>query len=279
MSVKLKWVQHFCDKGTGKDRYYFRRVGHPTVSLGSDPTTAEFLTRYLECCQASGPSQLRTQLAVEKTTLEAISDFQKTTEYIKLAPSSKEQYEITLREIGRRIGHIPVVDVQKSHIYELIKRGGYSSHKSKTMLGMARRLFEAEVEAETIQHNPSAGLRPPQHVSMSHYTWTENDIIAFRSVWVSGSRERLQLELFLNTAQRCSDVCKMRWSSLREGRLVVNQVKTKRFNPPALLIPILHDLQKELDLIPDEAPAFVTNRYGSPLSAQALSKEGDRLSK
>ena len=74
--------------------------------------------------------------------------------------------------------------------------------------------------------NAAHGIKRLRHKSEGLATWSEYDIEAYRAYWPLGSRERLALELALNTGQRRGDLARMGWQHVQGGAIHVRQSKT-----------------------------------------------------
>jgi integrase len=90
-------------------------------------------------------------------------------------------------------------------------------------------------------------------------TWTDDDLAAFEQHWPSGTRARLAYALLLYTGQRRSDVIRMGWQHVKDGRLAVVQQKTGA----RVLIPIHPALSAELHAIPTAQMTFLMTATGA----------------
>ena len=97
-------------------------------------------------------------------------------------------------------------------------------------------------------------------INRAHATWTDDEIAQYRDHWPLGTRERLALELALNTSQRLGDLSRMRWDHIRNGRIAVTQQKTGA----PLTVPIDPDLQTAMDAWKGSRKGTILVRTGRP---------------
>jgi integrase len=91
------------------------------------------------------------------------------------------------------------------------------------------------------------------------------EIATYRARWPLGAKERTAFELFLNTGQRRSDVIRMAWSHIADGKIRVEQQKTGR----VLLIPLHRELIAAL--------AHAERAHVAILTTVALGRVDDRI--
>ena len=82
-------------------------------------------------------------------------------------------------------------------------------HAANRILGLISLIMDHAVAVGMRPDNPAHGIKRLRHKSEGFATWSEYDIEAYRAYWPLGSRERLALELALNTGQRRGDLARM----------------------------------------------------------------------
>jgi len=82
-------------------------------------------------------------------------------------------------------------------------------------------------------------------------------------------RTRLAVHLLYFTGQRIGDVCKMRWSDITDGAISIVQEKRGKEG----WIPLLSELQAELDRTPKRGMTIMVNHLGRPISHNIIRKE------
>jgi integrase len=135
-----------------------------------------------------------------------------------------------------------------------------SSGAANDLLKKLRILTRFAIERGARRDDPTLAIhRYP--AGNGHHCWTEGEIAAFERRWPVGTRERLAFSLLLCTAQRRSDVVRMGWDQLADGRLTVRQRKTGA----ELLIPVHPELKAALTAAGE--PTFLVTSFGKPFTA------------
>jgi integrase len=187
----------------------------------------------------------------------------------ELAASSRESYPRVLRRWLQRtaIADRTLADVTSDDIERYCD--GLSPGAAHTDFKRIRVLWRWAMAKPRryVKEDITEGLRYPP-VNQQHHTWTDDEIAAYRQRWRLGTRERLCLELGLNTSQRLGDLARMRWEHVTPAGIVVRQEKTKR----DLVVPVLPDLQEALDAWPGSRCGAILQRVERP-RGRALTKE------
>ena len=68
--------------------------------------------------------------------------------------------------------------------------------------------------------------------STGFYSWTEDDIAAYRARWPLGTKQRLAMELMLWTDQRKIDAIHLGRQHIRDGKFTIRQTKTGKLLMP-----------------------------------------------
>jgi len=114
-----------------------------------------------------------------------------------------------------------------------------------------------------IKSDPLAGLKLAKMKTKGHHTWTEHEIEQYRQKYAPGTKERLALELLLQTGHARADVVRMGRQHVKNGTLSMRRQKTGvQFD-----IPLLPGLLAELALHPTTQLTFLVTAYGKPFTA------------
>jgi hypothetical protein len=157
-------------------------------------------------------------------------------------------------------GHKPVALLQRENVRTILARKAATPHAANNLHKLIRLLMRFAIEEDWRRDDPTIEVRAVKVRSDGFYTWTEDDIAAFKRRWAIGTKQRLAMELALNTRQRRSDLVRMGKQHIRNGRIEVTQQKTNT----KLAIPIHGDLQAVLDSTPSGHLTFLTTAYGQP---------------
>ena len=107
----------------------------------------------------------------------------------------------------------------------------------------------------------------PGERSTGFYTWTEEDIAAYRNRWPLGTKQRLAMELMLWTDQRKIDAIHLGRQHVKGGKFVIRQTKTGKL----LRLPIAPQLAAAIEAMPpSDAMCFLLTEWGKPFSVKGF---------
>ncbi len=170
-------------------------------------------------------------------------------DYLALSASSKAPYRRVVQHLATRLEARPVRAISRGELEAALQDrspGAFGDDLKKLRI-----LFRFACDRGYRQDDPTRGIRR-YPAGLGHHTWTEAELAQFEAHWPLGTRERLAFALLLYTGQRRSDVVRMRWEDIAEGRLTVRQRKTGA----VLLIPLHPRLQAAL--VPGAGPLLRT---------------------
>jgi integrase len=103
-----------------------------------------------------------------------------------------------------------------------------------------------------------------------HRCWSEEEIATFRAHYPIGTKERLALELLLDTAVRCSDAVRLGPQHIHGGILTL--ARTQKTGA-ALSIQVSAELATAIQATaPADSLVFLLNEYGRPFPAAGFSR-------
>ena len=119
---------------------------------------------------------------------------------------------------------------------------------ANAILMVAKVVLDEGVNLGWIEHNPAAGVKPVKVKTEQRLPWTETDVE--RIYEIAHPRERLAIELCINTGQRIADVLNIRWDQLKRSNktggklgIFIAQEKTNK----QLFVPFTERLCRALD--------------------------------
>jgi integrase len=133
------------------------------------------------------------------------------------------------------------------------------------VLGAIRRLvaFGLAQTPPMLTSDPTANVKRRKTPRTGGFiAWTDEDIARFERRHDISSRARLAMALLLYSAQRRSDVVRMGWQHVSQGRIAVRQSKTDE----RLRIPIHPELARVLEAAPRKQMTFLVTDYGKPFT-------------
>ena len=159
--------------------------------------------------------------------------------------------------------------MKASNVRSLMAEKAATAEAANRLLGMISILMEKAIELGWRDDNPAFGVKRLKHRSSGHVTWSESDIEAYRNYYPLGTRERLVLELAINTASRRGDLVRLGWRHVVRDKISIKQNKTGA----EVTIPIFQELRAALDLCQKDRLTFIAQANGSPLGAASLGNE------
>jgi integrase len=204
------------------------------------------------------------------TTINDLSRaYQKSDKFTKRSDGTQHTYLIYIRRIEAAMGDAPVDDVQRSDIVALLDKMAATPGAAKMVLAVMQNLMKFALAREWINVDPTASIDPGEKSDEEREPWPEDLIEAA----IADPAVGLAVALLYYTGQRIGDVCKMRWSDIRDGFVYVKQQKTGK----ELDIQLHADLRAMLDKEPRNALTILYGRAGRPLKVDTLRKHLQRF--
>lgn len=280
-----QYVSRFKDRH-GKERLRFRRKGYPSQYFTAPLGTEAFREEYRRFNSSDAIAAALEEAHAARTVPGSIGDLLR--RYIavpeRLGPSETTQTKV--RSILERFAEGRedrlVKDVRFEHIDAIIakariktvdekgrKIGG--TEAARKLRKELRRLFAFARKLRWISTNPVDDSQPvkvsPSERSTGFYTWTEEDIAAYRAHWALGTKQRLAMELMLWTDQRKVDAIHLGRQHVRGGKFVIRQTKTGKL----LRLPIAPPLAAAITAMPpSDALCFIVTEWGRPFSVKGF---------
>ncbi len=265
--VDLANIQAFTDRH-GHRRHYYRRKGMKRVPLPGDPGSAEFMAAYAEA-KALDPQlsdAVRQEAAAKRIQPRSINAlivaYYRTQDFIDLKPSTQKNYRNILDRFRAKHGDKGAASIATHHLEAIFNAMAGRPGATRNLRRRLNTVFSLCVRLGWRKDNPVRETRPPRNRSQGFVPWSDDEIATFRGFWVSGTRERLALELLLCLGQRRSDTRVMG----RQHLVGTNKIKvTQQKGGKPLVIRIHPALQAEIDQHRGDL-TFVQTEYGSPFS-------------
>ena len=278
-------VSRFKDRH-GKDRLRFRRKGYPSQYFSAPLGTEAFREEYRRFNSKEAIYDAIEQAHAGRTVPGSIGDLLH--RYLavpeRLGPTETTQAKVRsiLERFAQGRDERPVKAVNFKHIDAIIAKTRLKSldgngraiggnEVARKLRKELRRFFAFARKLDWIAINPvddsqavkvAAGDR-----SQGFYTWTEEDIAAFRDRWALGTKQRLAMELMLWTDQRKVDSIHLGRQHVRAGKFVLRQTKTGKL----LTLPIAPQLAAAIDAMPPtDAMCFIVTKWGKPFSVKGF---------
>jgi integrase len=272
-TIRLKYVHAFVDRH-GRPRHYFRRHGK-RVRLPGLPGSTEFQEAYAAALDgpAAAPPIVtvpRADRTLPGTVNAMVVGYLASAAFHGLAPSSQRDYRRILDELRRVHGDKRIAALERRHVVMMLNAKSETPAGARNFLRCLRCVIKYSIDVGARGDDPTANIRLKGPNTGGYRTWTEDEIAKFEGAYPVGTKQRLAIELLLNTALRCSDVVRVGRGNVRDGAITgIIQQKTKAALPP---IPITDSLAGAINAAAPDHIVFLINEWGRPFTAHGFSK-------
>lgn len=257
--IRLQHVHRFKDRH-GKERLYFRPPGGgKAVPLPSPAGSPAFMAAYHAAVKAPPAVPPPGVAKVIPRSLDDLAvQFYRSPAWAELRASTQDNYRRIIERLRGKHGTKPVAMLDAKGVRMILAERKDQPSAANHVLRLLRMMLALAIEDEWITADPTLGIKRRKEAQKGFTPWTDEDIAAYEAKHPSGTRERLALALLLYTGQRRSDVVRMGWQHVRNGRIELRQVKTET----PLTIPIHPALAAELRRIPKDQLTFLRTAGG-----------------
>ena len=250
------------DRENGKRRVRFRKAGYQTYIYGT-PWSDDFMRQY--AAALDGVKAQANNIGVDRTIAGSVDAL--IVSYYKLVfPTLKPSTQAMRRNILERFraehGKNPVARLERAHIVSILAAMANTLHAANNLLKVLRHLLMHAADLKIISVNPAIGVKKFKTSGDGIHTWSEEEAARYIVRHPLGTTAHLAMMLMLCTGQRKSDVVRMGWQHVRNGKIAVRQEKTDK----PLLIPIAPELGRALALVPRTNMTFLLTAHSAPFS-------------
>lgn len=206
----------------------------------------------------------RENIAKMPTLSEVIVLYQRSDKFTNRSDGTQTTYLVYLKVIEKALGMAEIDAIERRDIRLLLDTMIDRPSAANMTLIVLRNLFAYASKREWVKVNPTAGIDKSEEADQEHEPWPD-DLLAKALLDPAVS---LPVALLYYTAQRIGDVCKMRWSDIRDGYLEVIQEKGQ--GEVELDIKLHRDLLTVLENTPRRAETILANPAGKPLRRSTL---------
>lgn len=209
-----------------------------------------------------GRRTARENVATELLVPALVNMFQRSEKYRSLAVGTKRGYDIYLKALVEALPSAPASKVERRDVVLLLDKMADRPGAANLLLAVIGAVYDWGRDREHVTNDPTKDIS--RFKIGEHDPWP--DWLVEEALTSDDNTLRLAVHLLYFTAQRIGDVCAMRWSDIRGGRLSVNQQKTDK----DLDIPMHARLRAVLDATPKAGLTILTKRNGLPMSTGRL---------
>jgi integrase len=206
-SLRLKYVQQWLDRRSGKSRYYFRRPGFPRMPLPGSPFSEEFEAAYREA-MAGQPAPVTGGREILPGTFNALAvSYLASASFRSLAKSTQSIYRNIIDRLRIENGDSPVAKLERRHIVARMAERADKPESANVLRKVLRATMQHAIEIGMRNDDPTRDVRAiPSKSDDGFHSWTDDEIAQFEARHAIGTRARLAQTLLLYTGQRRSDV-------------------------------------------------------------------------
>lgn len=278
-NLRLPYLKKYRDRH-GKLRIYHRPTN--TVLPGKIGSP-EFMNAYHAACGHSVPAV--PELTVVKKTPRLRTDAEGTIDWLVtkyfnsdaftqppekggLAAETKAGRRRTLERFRADHGDKPHADIQAPHMQALMNQIKGTANAKRNWLKHISGMFGFAEDTGIRVDNPCRGFkRPKPPKTDGFHSWTDAEIEQYRAYWPNGTKQRLVMELAVETSARRGDVTRLGPEQLADGRFEFQHNK----NGVDVSFPVSAELQSAIDAMPKTNHAtFLHTEAGEPRSAKSL---------
>ncbi|MFL6764937.1 MAG: tyrosine-type recombinase/integrase [Sphingomicrobium sp.] len=259
----------------GKRRYRYRKAGYSYHFKEHPGTPSHPSAEYTAILAGQRPT---TKRAAPGTVRDLVNRYYQSSAFTNPGPITQQKVHARLEDFCRAHGHRTVVHCRFNHIDGILaqkmqitknadgrKIGGPNAAKS--LEKDLTRLFDLAVKLEWIKTNPvqlSDGVKVGK--TAGFHSWTDEEIAQFQGYYPLGTMPRLALEIMLWTLLRRSDARLFGPQHRNNGRVRIQNVKTKKFTdlPEACH---LTEALEAMDLLGTET--YLLSNLGEPFKSSA----------
>lgn len=169
--------------------------------------------------------------------------YEKSPDFRKLAETTRRSYESNFEKLRKRLGIAPANELTPQDVRLVHDEMADYTGAANQFVRVLGSLYSWGRKRGHVSAKPTEGVELFEE--SPHEPWPEwllEEALGDEAV-------RLPVALLYYTAQRIGDVCRMRWSDVRDGVISVKQEKTGK----ALAIPFHAELAKLLAIAPKDA--------------------------
>ena len=275
MKTKLPYLKTWIHKPSGKIYARFRRKGFPEVQLPGVLSSDEMMAAYWAARNCGAlPAEPITNIGASRlkpgSTAAVVGLFLETSSFIGKADGTAKRRRSVLEKFREQNGERAFALLDRKFIERAVDSLG-GGHAAKNWLKAIRPLCQFAMAQGFHKCDPTDGIKISVEKSDGHATWEEDHIANYRAHWALGTKQRLALELLLNTGQRTSDVVRMGRQFVRNGVMRLTQVKRTKAGQAKVEIPMHPDLEAAIAVTATGDLTYLLNEWGRPFPANAFS--------
>lgn len=262
----------------GQERFYIRVPGMPKYRMraayrdDSGSITEEFTAEYhrVMAGDRGDPEHVPLIPRIEPgTVLWLVQAYYRSKSFQSQSLVTRKDKTSVLDRYCRNVGQLPFQKLRKSDIEASQMKRVNTPAAADKLVKHLKALFNWAIANNHAVFNPASGVTKISK-SPGFHTWSEGEVEKFRTKYAIGTTARLALELMVNLGVRRSDLVKLGWKNLVEGRIEFVPEKGSGGYAQSLSLPVTDELQDVLSAIDHDRPTFLITSYGKPFSSNGF---------
>ena len=250
----------------GKVYWFFRARHGQRIRLPGEYGSTEFMDAYRAALAGSAQKAPPQSRASRGTLRWLVEHWKRSSDWVQTSPATRKQRDNILQHVLDKSGDRPLEEITQEAIRAGREKRKDTPSAANNFLKTLRALFRWAKEEQLVDADPAKDVKFIKVKTKGYTPWTMDDITAYRRRWPLGTRERLALEILINTGFRRGDAVRVGRQHLKNKVIHLTAGK----NNVKLYIPVLPALAEALEAGPVGEMSFLASQYGRPMTKESF---------
>jgi len=187
--------------------------------------------------------------------------WKQSSDWAQTSPATQKQRENILLHVLKSAGDADYTRFKEADIRAGRERRKDTPAAANNFLKTMKALYKWAKENDLVDVDPAKDVKMLRVKTGGFPPWTLDEVAQFRARWALGTRERLALEILLNTGLRRGDAVRLGRQHVKDGLATFRAEKTN----VTLYIPIAPALQAAIDAGPTGDLTYIATAKGLPM--------------
>jgi len=249
--------------------YYYVRVNRGRrIRIKGDFGTPEFLAHYHEVIATEAPPPREANPSVHPGSFGwLVTEWLKSAEWSAAAPATQSQRKAFLDQVVATLGDVPLRGIKRQQLLDERNHRRETPCSANNLVKTLRALFQWAHERGLVEENHAHRVPFIKIKSPGYRPWTMEEVETYRNCWPLGTRQRVALEVLLNTGLRRGDAIRLGPQHVADGVASIRTEKTRM----EVHIPILPTLQEAIQKGPIGDTTYIARWDGKPMGRDSFS--------
>lgn len=246
---------------SGTVRWYVRRGNGPKIRVHGVYGTPEFEANYLAVMSGVLNEKPKVKAGKQGTLRWLVDMWKQSSDWAQTSPATQKQRENILLHVLKTAGDADYAAYTEADIRAGRERRKDTPAAANNFLKTMKALYRWAKESDLIAADPAKDVKKLRLKTGGFPPWTLEEVEKFRARWPLGTRERLALEILLNTGLRRGDAVRLGRQHVKDGVASFRAEKTN----VTLYIPITPTLKAAIDAGPTGDLTYIATEKGLPM--------------